>query len=86
VLTTAPGVPGERRWDPAAAGAEVGEIGLVAPDFETALEEAVRLTRRGRGGAGGRSAQRFHGGTVLVTGSFHTVGGALRWLEDAPAY
>ncbi|HSM37421.1 MAG TPA: cyanophycin synthetase [Longimicrobiales bacterium] len=82
VLTTAPGVPEERRWDPAAAGAEVGELGLVAPDFGSALDEAVRLAGRGPGGRAPRLSQV---GTVVVMGSFHTVGGALRWLEDAPS-
>lgn len=82
VLTSAPGVPEDRRWDPAAAGAEWGETAAVATDFGFALEEAVRLARNGGGGAPGRWPRRARrAGTVLVMGSFHTVGGALRWLD-----
>ncbi len=72
VLTSAPSMPSERRWDPDAAaelidpkGAQLG----VETDFACALEQVAAWAE---------------GGTVLVTGSFHTVGDALALLGYAP--
>ncbi len=85
VLTSAPGVPEERRWDPAEAGAAWGESAVVFTDFGAALEEAVRCARGDEGTVPARRRRRGRRGTVLVMGSFHTVGGALRWLDGARA-
>ncbi|MEX2611522.1 MAG: Mur ligase family protein [Gemmatimonadota bacterium] len=81
VLTLPPSAPAERRWEPQvvleafpAAHAEA------VADFTTALERAQELARSGVPGApAGRRP-----GTVLVTGSFHTVGDALLALGRAP--
>lgn len=70
VLTRPLSAPPGRSWDPVAGLAEVpAGRGEVVEDFE----EALRVV--GRRGAGG---------TVLVTGSFHTVGDALTLLGLAP--
>lgn len=70
VLTVPPTAPEHRRWDPerAAAGLASCEAEVVR-DFGEAL--AVARARAGEG-------------TVLVTGSFHTVGDALARLGLAP--
>jgi dihydrofolate synthase/folylpolyglutamate synthase len=70
VLTTPPTAPSGRAWDPVEAlrGLPPG-MGRVVEDFPAALEVA-----RGEAGEG----------TVLVTGSFHTVGDALALLGLAP--
>ena len=85
VLTGAPGVSEERRWDPAAAAAgRRAEDVTVAEDFDAALEEATRRARRGEEGqVRGRRSAAARSGTVLVMGSFHTVGAALERLEAA---
>lgn len=73
ILTEPPTAPAERRWDAAAVVTRLGESAAaveVELDFRQALERA-----RGRAGSG----------TVLVTGSFHTVGDALALLGRAPA-
>lgn len=71
ILTEPPTAPADRRWDAAAVLARVGGGSTVVErDFARALEQA-----RGRAGEG----------TVLVTGSFHTVGDALALLGRAPA-
>ena len=71
VLTEPPSAPPERRWDAAAVLARLpGVAGEVQPDFARALERARALAGEG---------------TVLVTGSFHTVGDALARLGRAPA-
>ncbi len=71
VLTEPPSAPAERRWDAAAVLARLPEVpGEVQPDFGRALARSRALA-----GAG----------TVLVTGSFHTVGDALALLGRAPA-
>ncbi len=70
-LTQPPSAPAERRWDPAAA-AEVVRDGTpleVEEDFERALA-------RSRAAAGR--------GTVIVTGSVHTVGSAMKVLGCEP--
>jgi dihydrofolate synthase/folylpolyglutamate synthase len=71
VLTQPPTAPLERRWDPAAVAATLtGAPSLRAQaDFTEALHEAARLA-----GAG----------TVVVTGSVHTVGGAMKLLGVSP--
>lgn len=71
VLTEPPTAPAGRRWDPAGALEAAGPGGdaEIVPDFVAALHRA-----RERAGAG----------TVLVTGSFHTVGDALAALGIPP--
>jgi dihydrofolate synthase/folylpolyglutamate synthase len=70
ILTTPPTAPASRRWDPAAAArwaaAELGATPRVVEDFEAALSRATTLAPHG---------------TVLVTGSVHTVGDALAALQ-----
>jgi len=71
VLTLPPTAPPDRRWDPEAVLAETPKSQAIAlPDFGSALTKAWELS----GPAG----------TVLVTGSFHTVGDALIALGMAP--
>jgi len=71
ILTEPPTAPQDRRWDPHAALAEAAAPhARVEPDFVRALEAARIATGPG--------------GTVLVTGSFHTVGDALIALDIAP--
>jgi dihydrofolate synthase / folylpolyglutamate synthase len=68
VLTVAPSSPESRRWNPAAAAESIGEASIpirVIPDFAAALRRAETLAPHG---------------TVLVTGSVHTVGDALHEL------
>jgi dihydrofolate synthase/folylpolyglutamate synthase len=66
-----PTAPPERAWDPEAVLAEVPAAGAEAVrDFGRALAAAVE-----RAGPAG---------TVIVTGSFHTVGDALALLGLAP--
>ncbi len=71
VLTQPPSAPPERRWDPHAALKAVGRVGILAveEDFVAALERARKAA-----GAG----------TVVVTGSCHTVGSALTVLGREP--
>jgi dihydrofolate synthase/folylpolyglutamate synthase len=70
ILTTPPTAPPSRRWDPAAAArwaaAELGAAPRVVEDFEGALSRATTLAPHG---------------TILVTGSVHTVGDALAALQ-----
>ncbi|MBW3535027.1 MAG: bifunctional folylpolyglutamate synthase/dihydrofolate synthase [Gemmatimonadetes bacterium] len=73
VLTQPPTAPPERRWDPSEAAAAVAGMEGVPPlvlelDFERAFSAAAEPA----------------GGTVVVTGSVHTVGGALRLLGKEP--
>jgi dihydrofolate synthase/folylpolyglutamate synthase len=73
VLTLPPTAPEDRRWDPAAVLREVAAPRAeVVSDFAEALGRVHAL-------AGERGA-----GTVIVTGSFHTVGDALIALGRAP--
>ena len=71
VLTLPPTAPPDRRWDPEHAAAEIGSLTTVHhdPDFEQAFAQARALAGSG---------------TVIVTGSVHTVGAALRLLEREP--
>jgi dihydrofolate synthase / folylpolyglutamate synthase len=76
LLTVPDSAPDARRWQPAAALARLAahprlDIARAVPVFGEALAEAERLA-----GAAG---------TVVVTGSFHTVGDALARLGMAPA-
>ncbi|HKP75920.1 MAG TPA: folylpolyglutamate synthase/dihydrofolate synthase family protein [Longimicrobiaceae bacterium] len=75
VLTIAPSSPPERRWEPASAAEQAGIFSgipvRVIPDFAAALQRAETLAPHG---------------TVLVTGSVHTVGDALiELLPDSGA-
>ncbi|HET9984758.1 MAG TPA: Mur ligase family protein [Longimicrobiales bacterium] len=71
VLTEPPTAPAGRRWDPVAALSASRPSGgaEIVPDFTAAL---------------GRARERAGEGTVLVTGSFHTVGDALAALGIPP--
>lgn len=71
VLTQPPSAVPERRWDPGSAVREVAPppVTEIVPDFGSALERAASMAA---------------GGTVVVTGSHHTVGDALRELGLAP--
>ncbi len=70
VLTVPPTAPAERCWDPHVVAREVPAPNTrVVPDFTGALDAAWRAAA---------------GGTVVVTGSFHTVGDAMIALGDAP--
>ncbi len=104
VLTSPPDVPPERRWDPQAAvagsagnppatrGYPSGVVSVV-PEFDEAIEAAVRRAAPGPGSgpsvhgrassAGGDGAGPS--GTVLVAGSFHTVAAAIRRLDEGSA-
>lgn len=73
ILTQPPTAPPERRWDPSEAAAAVAGMEGVPPlfierDFDAAFA----------------AARQPAGGTVVVTGSVHTVGGALRLLGKTP--
>jgi dihydrofolate synthase / folylpolyglutamate synthase len=70
VVTVPDSAPRSRRWDPDVAAAHLGEGGIPVPGLGSALERARRLAQPG--------------GTVVVTGSFHTVGDALRELGWTP--
>jgi dihydrofolate synthase/folylpolyglutamate synthase len=73
VLTLPPTAPEDRRWDPHAVLQHAPAAhALSVPSFTAALARAHELS--GRGGEG----------TILVTGSFHTVGDALIALGIAP--
>ena len=69
VLTTAPSAPAARRWDPVAAGEWLrGGAAIpvrVVPDLDAALSRAATLAPHG---------------TVVVTGSVHTVGDSMERL------
>lgn len=70
-LTQPPSAPLGRRWDPLAAADEVDALTLVrvVEDFDLALE---------------RARERAGEGTVVVTGSVHTVGSAMSLLGLDP--
>ncbi len=73
ILTTPPSAPPDRRWDPqevVRSGAATTSIPLrVIPDFSSALQRATTLAPHG---------------SILVTGSIHTVGDAIRELGISP--
>jgi len=70
-LTQPPTAPPERRWDPAVAADQIDTLTVVRviDDFVQALE---------------RARERASGGTVVVTGSVHTVGSAMSLLGLDP--
>ena len=70
LFTTAPSAPAERRWDPAEAHAFAKREGFAA-DLEPDLDVAIV-----------RGQKRC--GTLLVTGSFHTVGDVMSRLQVSP--
>jgi folylpolyglutamate synthase/dihydropteroate synthase len=71
ILTQPPTAPPERRWRPAEAAQAIAATtpSTVIEDFTAALSEAAR---------------RAGSGTVIVTGSVHTVGAAMKALGVAP--
>lgn len=74
ILTQPPSVPQERSWEPLTVLSEVpAPHARVVPDFDRAL--AAAREESGNGGPG----------TVIVTGSCHTVGDALAVLGLAPS-
>jgi dihydrofolate synthase/folylpolyglutamate synthase len=76
ILTVPPTAPPNRAWDPAAVAATVpARESIVEHDLTQALERALHLSAPG--------------GTVVVTGSFHTVGDVqalLGWSEVEPDF
>ncbi|NND84225.1 MAG: hypothetical protein HKN46_03665 [Acidimicrobiia bacterium] len=70
-LTQPPSAPAERRWDPVEVADQVDALTVVR-----VVEDFVEAMRR----AGERAGQ----GTVVVTGSVHTVGSAMRLLGLDP--
>ena len=70
IITKAPTAPPERTWDSAEATAFAKEAGMVAEE-EPDFDAALSGAVRGAG-------------TVLVTGSFHTVGDAMSRLQVSP--
>ncbi|MGH7460778.1 MAG: glutamate ligase domain-containing protein, partial [Longimicrobiales bacterium] len=76
ILTIPPTAPPNRAWDPDRVLHDLNSAGVVVePDFRRALEHAQMLSAPA--------------GTVLVTGSFHTVGDALAilgWSELEPDF
>jgi len=70
LLTNAPSAPPERRWDPAAARGFAKSEGFDA-DLEPDLDAAL---------ARGEESSE----TLIVTGSFHTVGDAMSRLQVSP--
>lgn len=73
ILSLAPSSPPDRRWNPDVAAQHVatltGRRPRVIPELADALERAATLAPHG---------------TVLVTGSFHTVGDAMQYLGISP--
>lgn len=71
VLTQPPTAPPERRWSPGEAASRVAGVTdlVVEEEFARAFERA-RLAA--------------NGGTIIVTGSVHTVGGAMKLLDREP--
>jgi dihydrofolate synthase/folylpolyglutamate synthase len=71
ILTQPPSAPPERRWNPEEAADQVASLTRlrVVEDFVPAIEGA---------------AERAGSGTIVVTGSVHTVGSAMRLLGIDP--
>lgn len=69
-FTVAPGAPDGRIWSPEAAHAYAISRGLAA-DIDTDFDDALT-----------RAAKRC--GTLVITGSFHTVGAAMSRLQVSP--
>ena len=76
VLTVPPTAPEGRRWDPGAVAGALRDTGS-GPGCPLEVVEDF-------GGALGRARRWAGEGTVVVTGSVHTVGGALRLLGRTP--
>ena len=70
IFTSAPSAPADRVWNPSAAHEFARGEGLVS-EVESELGAALALAER-------------HGGTIVVTGSFHTVGDAMSCLQVSP--
>lgn len=70
ILTTPPTAPASRRWDPNEAAAYARSLGVSASSVPE-LGDAMTLAQD-------------RGSTVLVTGSFHTVGDAMSCLQLSP--
>jgi dihydrofolate synthase/folylpolyglutamate synthase len=70
VFTNAPSAPPERRWDPSEAQAFATSQGLES-QLEPDLDTALKRAQKS-------------GATVLVTGSFHTVGDVMSRLQVSP--
>jgi len=70
VFTTPASAPEERRWDP---GAVLAQVSAPEPEIVTDFGPALR-----------RARARAGTGTVIVTGSFYTLGDAFRELDVAP--
>jgi dihydrofolate synthase/folylpolyglutamate synthase len=70
ILTTAPTSPASRAWDPAAVLRVASEMGVPAA-LERDFDRALDRAAR-------------EGETVLITGSFHTVGDAMDRLQVSP--
>jgi dihydrofolate synthase/folylpolyglutamate synthase len=70
VFTTAPSAPADRIWNPDDARSFAADDGLNA-QTEPDLGKAIATAQKGRG-------------TVLVTGSFHTVGDVMARLHVSP--
>lgn len=70
VLTMAPTAPASRAWDLAEAAQFGRELGIVV-DAVADFDEALALVQRVEG-------------TVVITGSFHTVGDAMERLQVSP--
>ena len=71
ILTQPPSAPLDRRWDPARAADQVEAITHIR-----VVEDFFR--------AAARASERAGEGTVVVTGSVHTVGGAMKLLGIDP--
>lgn len=70
LFTNAPSAPAERSWDPAEALSFALEEGLVA-ELEPEMDAAILRGLK-------------DSGTLLITGSFHTVGDAMSRLQVSP--
>jgi dihydrofolate synthase / folylpolyglutamate synthase len=70
IFTNAPSAPPDRMWNPAAASGFARDEGY-AGELVPDLEAAL-------------SRAEAYGGTVVVTGSFHTVGDAMSCLQVSP--
>ena len=70
IVTTPPSAPATRRWDPDEAAAYASSLGASVSSVAD-LRDAMTLAQE-------------RGSTVLVTGSFHTVGDAMSCLQLSP--
>jgi dihydrofolate synthase/folylpolyglutamate synthase len=73
LLTEPPTAPAERRWDPAQV---LRAVGSPRARVVTAFNDALQTAQQ---------SAVAQGGSVVVTGSFHTVGDALIALRRCPA-